>query len=244
MYWPMDQMGWKECYQKLSFFAVKIEFSKGPLAGDVRILRPTQDKITIGRSRRNFFCLLLDDAVSRKHACIRFHNHCFWIQDLGSSNGTWIRHQCAPSHVDVRLHYGDVVEIGTSRFSVSLCTWPNTSAIYSRHISYFDGYLGKLMHVPAKQLGHVVLPCKLVLRCGYVIFCDTLVRYTGSACASSRCPYSRNHLLAVLGFSFRRFSCSASCGAACSPQLKRSSPRLQVCSCIRGRIAVGLNASL
>jgi hypothetical protein len=163
MYWPMDQMGWKECYQKLSFFAVKIEFSKGPLAGDVRILRPTQDKITIGRSRRNFFCLLLDDAVSREHACIRFHNHCFWIQDLGSSNGTWIRHQCAPSHVDVRLHYGDVVEIGTSRFSVSLCTWPNTSAIYSRHISYFDGYLGKLMHVPVMQLGLVVLPCKLVL---------------------------------------------------------------------------------
>ena len=90
-----------------------------------------------------------------------------------------------------------------------------------------------------------------LLRCGYVsnafpsvIFCDTLVRYTGSACASSRCPYSRNHLLAVLGFSFRRFSCSASCGAACSPQLKRSLPRLQVCSYIRGRIAVGLNASL
>ena len=55
-YWPMDQMGWKECYQKLSFFAIKIEFSKGPLAGDVRILRPTQESSAALGATFSAFC--------------------------------------------------------------------------------------------------------------------------------------------------------------------------------------------
>lgn len=126
----MHQMSWKECYQKLSESAIRLEFSRGPRASDVQILRRTQDEFTIGRSRRNHVCLLLDDAVSRKHARIRYHNRCFWIQDVGSSNGTWMRNQCLPHHVDVRLHPGDFVEVGVSCFTVSLHfdDAPNTSA--------------------------------------------------------------------------------------------------------------------
>lgn len=129
-YWPMHQMSWKECYQKLSESAIRLEFSRGPRASDVQILRRTQDEFTIGRSRRNHVCLLLDDAVSRKHARIRYHNRCFWIQDVGSSNGTWMRNNCLPHHVDVRLHPGDFVEVGVSCFTVSLHfdDAPNTSA--------------------------------------------------------------------------------------------------------------------
>ena len=119
-YWPGSQLSWKEVYTKLSESAIKLEFSKGPRAEDVQILRRTQDDFTIGRSRRNHVCLLLDDAVSRKHARIRYHHGSFWIQDVGSSNGTWLRNQCLPHHVDVRLHPGDFVEVGISCFTVRL----------------------------------------------------------------------------------------------------------------------------
>jgi hypothetical protein len=129
-YWPLSQLSWKEVYLKLSESAIKLEFSRGPRADDIQILRRSQDEFTIGRSRRNHVCLLLDDAVSRKHARIRYHNRSFWIQDVGSSNGTWMRNQCLPHYVDVRLHPGDVVEVGVSCFSVKLHfdEAPNTSA--------------------------------------------------------------------------------------------------------------------
>ena len=129
-YFRMSRLSWKECYQKLSESAIKLEFSRGPRASDVQILRRDQTEFTIGRSRRNHVCLLLDDAVSRKHARIRYHSRCFWIQDVGSSNGTWMRNHCLPHHVDVRLHPGDFVEVGVSCFTVSLHfdDAPNTSA--------------------------------------------------------------------------------------------------------------------
>ena len=129
-HWPGSQFSWKECYIKLSESAIKLEFSKGPRADEEQILRRTQDDFTIGRSRRNHVCLLLDDAVSRKHARIRYHHGSFWIQDVGSSNGTWMRNQCLPHHVDVRLHPGDFVEVGISCFTVRLHldTAPLTSA--------------------------------------------------------------------------------------------------------------------
>jgi hypothetical protein len=129
-FWGANQITWKECYQRLSDSSISLEFSRGPRSNEKQILRRSQDEFTIGRSRRNHVCLLLDDAVSRRHARIRYHNRSFWIQDVGSSNGTWMRNQCLPHHVDVRLHPGDVVEVGVSCFTVSLHfdDAPNTSA--------------------------------------------------------------------------------------------------------------------
>jgi len=129
-FWPMSRLSWKEYFLKLSDSAIKLVFSKGPRKDEVQILRREQDEFTIGRSRRNHVCLLLDDAVSRRHARIRHHDRSFWIQDVGSSNGTWMRNHCLPHYVDVRLHPGDFVEVGVSCFTVSLHfdDAPNTSA--------------------------------------------------------------------------------------------------------------------
>jgi hypothetical protein len=56
----------------------------GPLA------RVDQDRFLIGRGRH---CdLVIDSAkVSREHAVIRREVDGWWIEDLGSSNGTWFR---------------------------------------------------------------------------------------------------------------------------------------------------------
>lgn len=157
-YWPKGQMSWRECYQKLSesAFILMLEVSKGPYYGTTQIVRRIQDELTIGRSRRNHVCLLLDEVVSRKHARIRYHNRCFWIQDIGSSNGTWVRNQCLPQFVDVHLHPGDVVEVGLNSFTVSLHfdDAPNKSSTVPK--SAAAGL------VPKKAVAKAVLPCELV----------------------------------------------------------------------------------
>ena len=44
----------------------------------------------IGRSRQNDICILQDEMVSRKHGKILFNAHSYWLQDLGSINGTFV----------------------------------------------------------------------------------------------------------------------------------------------------------
>ena len=48
------------------------------------------EELRIGRASSNDVCLLLDGAVSKKHArIVRDGTQC-WLEDLGSSNGTWL----------------------------------------------------------------------------------------------------------------------------------------------------------
>ena len=71
--------------------------------------------VTIGREEGDIV-LEGDNASSRTHARITFEEGEYWIEDLGSTNGTWVnRHRIRKK---VELHRGDVVEIGESRFEV------------------------------------------------------------------------------------------------------------------------------
>jgi tetratricopeptide (TPR) repeat protein len=57
-----------------------------------------------------------DDAASRQHAHVSFADGDYWIEDLGSTNGTYVnRHRIRRR---VELHRGDIVEIGKHRFEV------------------------------------------------------------------------------------------------------------------------------
>jgi hypothetical protein len=78
---------------------------RGPLA------RVEKDRFVIGRGRH---CdLVIDSAkVSREHAVIRREADGWWIEDLGSSNGTWHRQ----ARVDRRrIADGDVYAICAER---------------------------------------------------------------------------------------------------------------------------------
>lgn len=70
--------------------------------------------IVIGREAD--ISLVGDTAASRRHAEVSSADGDYWIEDLGSTNGTWVnRHRIRKK---VELHRGDIVEIGEHRFEV------------------------------------------------------------------------------------------------------------------------------
>lgn len=68
-----------------------------------------EEPIMIGREEGHIQ-LEGDSAASRLHAQILFDKDRYWVEDLGSTNGTWVnRHRITRR---VELHRGDLVQIG------------------------------------------------------------------------------------------------------------------------------------
>lgn len=85
---------------------------KGPDSGlDVSLDQP---EITIGR-RSTCQVALTDANISRQHAVIQSRNGSLWIQDLGSTNGTYVNGE----RVDrVPLRQGDRIVLGDSELEI------------------------------------------------------------------------------------------------------------------------------
>lgn len=74
---------------------------------------PLEHYMTIGRRDDN--SLPIDDGfVSSSHAEIVFDQGAWWLQDLDSTNGTFVNNQ--PIHSRFRLTDGDIVQFGRVRF--------------------------------------------------------------------------------------------------------------------------------
>jgi hypothetical protein len=86
----------------LRFISGKYQGGEFPLAGDRQIL--------VGRSS-DLEMVLVEDMVSRKHARISVTGDQIWIEDLGSTNGTFVNGEKIQR---TRLKEGDRVLIGTS----------------------------------------------------------------------------------------------------------------------------------
>src|SRR5688572_6239527 len=72
----------------------------------------TRLRTTIGRSARSDVCIP-DAFASRLHAEVRQEGDSFWLQDLGSANGT--RFNGTPVKTAVPLQTGDEIQIGETR---------------------------------------------------------------------------------------------------------------------------------
>jgi pSer/pThr/pTyr-binding forkhead associated (FHA) protein len=60
--------------------------------------------------------LLQQSEISRKHAAFLLKEHALWLQDLGSSNGTYVNNvQIA---AETLLKQGDIVQFASLKFSV------------------------------------------------------------------------------------------------------------------------------
>jgi hypothetical protein len=77
-----------------------------------KIFPLTNDYIHVGRRRSNTI-VLQDPKVSRYHACFRFTQGYWYIQDPGSSAGIYVNGQLEPAK---RLTSGDRIQIGSTLF--------------------------------------------------------------------------------------------------------------------------------
>ena len=86
-------------------------------AGD-GLERPVDGDLTIGRDR---VCevVISSKTVSRRHARLVHDNGLWFIEDLGSANGTLVNDHRVPSRTAVRLRHGDRIQIGSERFRYS-----------------------------------------------------------------------------------------------------------------------------
>ena len=98
--------------QKLGQFAV-IESEQPDLI--VGQLIPLQPNTTIGRSPHN--TIALDDSfVSASHALMSWRGKRWWLEDMGSTNGTFANRRQVREPTPVA--FGDLVEIGRAKFKL------------------------------------------------------------------------------------------------------------------------------
>ncbi len=86
-------------------------FERG--ARGTRHVRPPCE---IGRTRAADL-VLGDPEVSRRHARLESHNGVVYVEDLGSSNGTFLNGRRVTEAIEVRE--GDEIDVGTTRLVVA-----------------------------------------------------------------------------------------------------------------------------
>jgi pSer/pThr/pTyr-binding forkhead associated (FHA) protein len=90
------------------FFRLTVELLSGPMDGlEFEIAKQTA---TVGREEMNDVPLALDGLVSRQHARISFENGEYWLEDLGSRNGTFVEEKQVKGKV--RLPLGAIFRVG------------------------------------------------------------------------------------------------------------------------------------
>jgi pSer/pThr/pTyr-binding forkhead associated (FHA) protein len=103
-----------------------LRFISGKYQGGEFPLRPNRE-IIIGRSS-DLDMVLVEDMVSRKHAKITTDDHVVTIQDLGSTNGTFVNGEKVRK---ADLKDGDRILIGTSIIKIVFVDGDNTGHLMS-----------------------------------------------------------------------------------------------------------------
>ena len=85
------------------------------------------DEIRAGRSPDNDICLL-DGSVSRYHARITHDDTRFFLEDLGSSNGTKLDGKRLTQSTPREIFTGNIIEIGSTRLMFQADSAPDISS--------------------------------------------------------------------------------------------------------------------
>lgn len=89
---------------------IKLELISGPMDGlEFALMKNT---VTIGREKNQDVPLLLDVMISRFHAQIIYEGEDWWLQDMGSTNGTFIEKRIIEGKV--QLPVGNVFTVGST----------------------------------------------------------------------------------------------------------------------------------
>ena len=76
--------------------------------------------LVVGRSARLSHVQIRDDRVSRQHLRLRLVNGAIWVEDLGSTRGTFVQGQAVASHQPVKLAADSVVQIADFPYRIRL----------------------------------------------------------------------------------------------------------------------------
>ena len=71
---------------------------------------------TIGRGPTNTI-QLVDNFISSEHTKLWFRNGLWYVQDAGSTNGTYVNNQ--PAREALAARFGDIVQVGFIRFKLA-----------------------------------------------------------------------------------------------------------------------------
>jgi hypothetical protein len=87
-----------------------IKSGRDPRAKPGAIL-PLPNEATLGSDRANDL-VLGDQFVSSRHARLRWDGATWWLEDLGSKNGTFVNGRQAPPHREQPIPFGATLLIG------------------------------------------------------------------------------------------------------------------------------------
>ena len=76
----------------------------------------TGDQVLLGRGKHCDF-VIESNRVSREHARFTRKGNDFFVEDLGSSNGTFVR---IPPHAERELHDGDGLRMGREVLRIAI----------------------------------------------------------------------------------------------------------------------------
>jgi pSer/pThr/pTyr-binding forkhead associated (FHA) protein len=93
---------------------IRLKFSEDDL---VKELRLTKSEIIMGRDP-GCDCILNDKTVSNRHACLSFHHQRWWLEDLGSTNGTLLNQE--PISTPMVVTDGDQITCGKMNLTISI----------------------------------------------------------------------------------------------------------------------------
>jgi two-component system, cell cycle response regulator len=94
-----------------------------------RRVKLTSHEITIGRDEDNAINVALD-TISRRHARLSIHGGAHWVEDLGSTNGTFVNEEEIVRPTP--LHNGDLIRCGSAVFK--FIEGGNVEALYHEEI--------------------------------------------------------------------------------------------------------------
>lgn len=99
--------------RKVPVISLSIQALDFPL----RILHFDTDEVTIGRDP-SCSCCLEDENVSNHHARLKYHHNQWWLEDLGSTNGTLINQH--PVSTPIVVISGDEIECGKHILTIEI----------------------------------------------------------------------------------------------------------------------------
>jgi len=95
----------------------------GPLKGHKYFVK-SDSKILIGRSEEANIRIGYDDFCSRKHAVLYWKDNVCFIEDLNSTNGTFLNNHRI--HGKSELKQGDIIGLGDTELLVGVQDYPST----------------------------------------------------------------------------------------------------------------------